>query len=123
MPNDSHFRAGGHGGPGGQGYPHGTGGPGGPGLGPNVHIIAQQLTVTNLQATLAVEQRLIQASQSGVQCPPPSRIFQGRRDILDRMHQCFSSEKDSQKIYVLHGLGGAGKTQIALQFIKESSSR
>ncbi|KAJ7700635.1 hypothetical protein B0H16DRAFT_1902900 [Mycena metata] len=26
-------------------------------------------------------------------------------------------------IYVLHGLGGAGKTQIALKFIKESSSR
>jgi hypothetical protein len=123
MPNDSHFRAGGHGGPGGQGHLYGTGGPGGTGLGPTVHISAQQLTVTNLQATLAVEQTFIQASQIAIHCPPPSRIFQGRADILEKMGYFFSSDQKTQKVYVLYGLGGAGKTQIALQFIKESSAR
>ncbi|KAJ7873537.1 P-loop containing nucleoside triphosphate hydrolase protein, partial [Mycena olivaceomarginata] len=38
------------------------------------------------------------------------------------MHQFFTSDKGKQHIYVLYGLGGAGKTQIALKFIKELSS-
>ncbi|KAF7357325.1 TPR-like protein [Mycena sanguinolenta] len=33
----------------------------------------------------------------------------------------FTSNTGTQKIYVLYGLGGAGKTQIALKFIKELS--
>ncbi|KAJ7919409.1 hypothetical protein B0H13DRAFT_2268514 [Mycena leptocephala] len=38
------------------------------------------------------------------------------------MHRFFTSNMKIQHIYVLHGLGGAGKTQIALKFINESSS-
>ncbi|KAJ7788535.1 hypothetical protein B0H14DRAFT_2398352, partial [Mycena olivaceomarginata] len=55
--------------------------------------------------------------------PPPSRIFHGRKDILDKMHLFFNSDAKGQSIYVLDGLGGVGKTQIALKFIKESSVR
>ncbi|KAJ7077783.1 P-loop containing nucleoside triphosphate hydrolase protein, partial [Mycena epipterygia] len=55
-------------------------------------------------------------------CPSPSRIFEGRRAILDGMHQYFFQATGKQHIYLLYGLGGAGKTQIALKFIKESSS-
>ncbi|KAF7333763.1 FabD/lysophospholipase-like protein [Mycena venus] len=117
---------GGQGGPGGQGHSHGTGGPGGAGLGPTVHIIAQQLIADNLYATLASDQAgqssNIHASQTVNQCPPPSRIFQGRQDILDKMRCFFTSNLRIQHIYVLHGLGGTGKTQIALKFIQESSS-
>ncbi|KAJ7714723.1 hypothetical protein B0H16DRAFT_519357 [Mycena metata] len=54
-------------------------------------------------------------------CPLPSRIFQGRQAILDKMHQFFNMDSGEQQIYVLYGLGGAGKTQVALKFIKESS--
>ncbi|KAJ7832957.1 P-loop containing nucleoside triphosphate hydrolase protein, partial [Mycena leptocephala] len=53
--------------------------------------------------------------------PPPSRIFQGRQTILDKMNQFFTQDIGKQHIYVLHGLGGAGKTQIALKFINDSS--
>ncbi|KAF7369448.1 FabD/lysophospholipase-like protein [Mycena venus] len=120
------YITGGQGGPGGQGYLHGTGGPGGAGLGPNVHITAQQLIAHNLHATLASEQAFklsnVRASQILNHCPPPSRIFHGRRNILDKMHDFFSSNMGSQHIYVLYGLGGAGKTQIGLKFINESSS-
>ncbi|KAJ7901372.1 P-loop containing nucleoside triphosphate hydrolase protein, partial [Mycena leptocephala] len=114
------YITGGQGGPGGQGYRHGTGGPGGAGLGPTVHITAH-----NLHATFASEQAF-QLSNIRAQrvnhCPPPSRIFHGRQDILDEMHRFFTSNMKIQHIYVLHGLGGAGKTQIALKFINESSS-
>ncbi|KAF8173492.1 hypothetical protein K438DRAFT_133387 [Mycena galopus ATCC 62051] len=46
----------------------------------------------------------IQASQIVNHCAPPSRIFQGRRDILDKMHHFFKSNNGS-RTYVLHGLG------------------
>ncbi|KAJ7765220.1 hypothetical protein B0H16DRAFT_1687407 [Mycena metata] len=115
---------------GGQGGPGGPadvqGGAGGVGEGPIVHITTSQLIVHNLQATVATDQALqlrnVRASQIASHCPPPSRIFCGRQEILNKMRQFFS-DSGIQHIFVLHGLGGAGKTQIALKFIKESSSR
>ncbi|KAJ7431109.1 hypothetical protein FB451DRAFT_1113120 [Mycena latifolia] len=56
-------------------------------------------------------------------CPPPTRIFHGRKTILDKMHQYFTQNMDKQCIFLLHGLGGAGKTQIALKFIEQSVSQ
>ncbi|KAJ7743402.1 hypothetical protein B0H16DRAFT_1011417 [Mycena metata] len=84
-----------------------------------------KLIAPNLPATLVTEQASqlhnIRAAQIASRCPPLSRIFCGRQDILDNMHHFFSNT-GRQHIYVLHGLGGAGKTQIALKFIHESSS-
>ncbi|KAF8153617.1 P-loop containing nucleoside triphosphate hydrolase protein, partial [Mycena galopus ATCC 62051] len=54
-------------------------------------------------------------------CPHPSRIFHGRQRILDTIHGYFNQDAGKQHIFLLHGLGGAGKTQIALKFIQESS--
>ncbi|KAF8598758.1 hypothetical protein BDV93DRAFT_450572, partial [Ceratobasidium sp. AG-I] len=51
-------------------------------------------------------------------CPPPSRTFTGREDILDQMESYFSKSIPLERhLYVLYGLGGAGKTQLALKFI------
>ncbi|KAJ7463238.1 hypothetical protein FB451DRAFT_1370716 [Mycena latifolia] len=52
-------------------------------------------------------------------CPRPTRIFHGRRAILDKMHQYFAQNVGKQNIFLLHGLGGAGKTQIVLKFVHE----
>ncbi|KAJ7252033.1 hypothetical protein C8J57DRAFT_1723042 [Mycena rebaudengoi] len=68
------------------------------------------------------------ASVSGTQapplittvCPPPSRMFHGRRDILDKLHAYFSKDIGRQHVSLLHGLGGAGKTQICLKFLDET---
>ncbi|KAJ7433393.1 hypothetical protein FB451DRAFT_1380355 [Mycena latifolia] len=56
-------------------------------------------------------------------CPPPSRIFHGRQSILEKMHQYFTDSPGNQHIFLLHGLGGVGKTQIALKFIRKSASQ
>ncbi|KAJ7787058.1 hypothetical protein B0H14DRAFT_290030 [Mycena olivaceomarginata] len=115
--------SGGVGGSGGDGHEQGTGGCGGVGQGPTVYqqynVKTEHFNVNNLNARSAV----IQASQIVNHCPPPSRIFHGRRDVLDKMHHFFTSNAGTQNIYVLYGLGGIGKTQIALKFIQESSSR
>jgi hypothetical protein len=55
-------------------------------------------------------------------CPRPSRIFHGRRNILDKMHQYFTKDIGQCHVCLLHGLGGSGKTQIALKFLDETDS-
>jgi hypothetical protein len=57
-------------------------------------------------------------------CPSPTNIFTGRKDILLQLHECFTSSPTSveltkQRRFVLYGIGGGGKTQIALKFVKE----
>ena len=57
-------------------------------------------------------------------CPSPTSLFTGRKDILEQLHKCFpisptSVESAKQRRFVLYGLGGGGKTQVALKFIKE----
>jgi hypothetical protein len=52
-------------------------------------------------------------------CPHPVASFTGRKEILDKMHRYFRSESDFQRVFVLHGLGGSGKSQIAFKFVQE----
>jgi len=51
--------------------------------------------------------------------------FTGRKDILDKMRGYFDSDVGStfQRIFVLYGLGGAGKSQLAFKFIEESKDK
>jgi len=56
-------------------------------------------------------------------CPPPVASFIGRKDILDKMHNYFDSEGAGQRIFVLYGLGGAGKSQLAFKFMEESKGK
>ncbi|KAF8133616.1 P-loop containing nucleoside triphosphate hydrolase protein, partial [Mycena galopus ATCC 62051] len=55
-------------------------------------------------------------------CPPPSRVFHGRQPILSQMRSYFMQTPEKQQhIFLLHGLGGAGKTQIGLKFVQDVS--
>ncbi|KAF8134735.1 P-loop containing nucleoside triphosphate hydrolase protein, partial [Mycena galopus ATCC 62051] len=55
-------------------------------------------------------------------CPPSSRVFYGRQPILNQMRSYFMQTTEKQQhIFLLHGLGGAGKTQIGLKFIQDVS--
>jgi hypothetical protein len=60
-------------------------------------------------------------------CPPPTSRFIGRADILMQLEGYFfpqpSTAEVKQRIYVLYGLGGTGKTQIALTFINKFYQR
>ncbi|HXP49251.1 MAG TPA: tetratricopeptide repeat protein, partial [Bacteroidia bacterium] len=50
-------------------------------------------------------------------CPAPTGVFTGRQDVLSQMHAYFSSNIGMRHVFVLYGLGGAGKSQIAYKFV------
>ena len=51
-------------------------------------------------------------------CPPPVDAFTGRQDVLAQMRDFFFNGSRKRHVFVLYGVGGAGKTQIALKFIE-----
>ena len=57
--------------------------------------------------------------------PSPSPIFTGREGALKFLEDVFfcKEQKQRQRRAVLHGLGGAGKTEIALKFSEEHLDR
>ncbi|KAF8128817.1 hypothetical protein K438DRAFT_1695780 [Mycena galopus ATCC 62051] len=94
------------------------GGSGGTGHGPSFHYDIAAETV-NVVSHVYQSPATVHTAQVLNHCPPPSRIFQGQQVTLDAMHQFFARDTGKQHIYVLYGLGGAGKTQIALKLIEE----
>lgn len=53
-----------------------------------------------------------------------SSVFTGREDICQKLRECClpsvpQSAQTVQKRFVLHGLGGAGKTQLCLKFAQD----
>jgi len=57
--------------------------------------------------------------------PNPSNWFTGRIEVIARLKRHFSNTNDSaqkmRKFFLLHGMGGIGKTQICLKFLEEIS--
>ncbi|KAI5841055.1 hypothetical protein DFP73DRAFT_516555 [Morchella snyderi] len=53
--------------------------------------------------------------------------FTGRDDILERLKDYFfplnPPDSDQRLVFVLHGMGGSGKSQISLEFIRKYGSR
>jgi tetratricopeptide (TPR) repeat protein len=50
--------------------------------------------------------------------PPPNRRFRGREELLTRLREQFTSNRAAAIVQsqAVHGLGGVGKTQLALEY-------
>lgn len=57
------------------------------------------------------------------QCPLPTPTFTGRKDVLLQMDGCFFDGTKKQHTFVLHGLGGSGKSQIVYKFVERCDER
>ncbi|KAG9074011.1 hypothetical protein FS749_014471, partial [Ceratobasidium sp. UAMH 11750] len=83
-------------------------------------IIERRESVTTSNLTGVVQSSLVQGRIQP--CPPPSPNFTGRVNVLGKMLEYFTKPSDVQHSFVLYGLGGSGKTQIARMFIKNNKN-
>ncbi|KAH8834416.1 acyl transferase/acyl hydrolase/lysophospholipase [Flagelloscypha sp. PMI_526] len=58
-------------------------------------------------------------------CPPPTQYFTGRHADLKKLDEHFSSTRKPTSccVGVLYGIGGGGKSQIGLEFVRRSHGR
>ncbi len=59
-------------------------------------------------------------------CPPVTALFKGRQGILQRLDAFFcprASGERHQREFLLYGMGGSGKSQIALKFAEVYEQR
>ncbi|QRV92256.1 kinesin light chain [Ceratobasidium sp. AG-Ba] len=51
-------------------------------------------------------------------CPLPTPVFTGREDTIKQIVACISKGDTQRCVFVLYGLGGSGKTQLALKTVQ-----
>lgn len=88
--------------------------------------VAMQLDLPSQGLNTAIVGEQNQSTVHSRPQPIPSPIFTGREKILERLNSFFSSRSPGsspRREYLLHGMGGVGKTQIALQFIRDFTDR
>ncbi|KAH8834492.1 hypothetical protein DL96DRAFT_495498 [Flagelloscypha sp. PMI_526] len=56
-------------------------------------------------------------------CPPPTQYFTGQQNQLKQLDDYFSSGINECHVAVLYGMGGSGKTQLGLEFVRRNESR
>ncbi|QRW06373.1 kinesin light chain [Ceratobasidium sp. AG-Ba] len=56
-------------------------------------------------------------------CPPPTPVFTGRQDTIEQIVACLSQGKTQRCVFVLYGLGGSGKTQLALKTAQQARDK
>jgi hypothetical protein len=59
-------------------------------------------------------------------CPPVTALFKGRQGILERLDAYFgprASGERHRREFLLYGMGGSGKSQIALKFAEAYEER
>ncbi|KAA6408133.1 MAG: hypothetical protein FRX48_07874 [Lasallia pustulata] len=98
------------------------------------HVVAVEDCAENLQAKKSpigdpevprdnIHSSIHDISQGTFKARPrPSPKFTGRKMYLDRLESFFftkTSPRHANRIFLLHGMGGAGKTQICLKFAED----
>ncbi|KAG9082952.1 hypothetical protein FRC06_004761, partial [Ceratobasidium sp. 370] len=83
-------------------------------------IRERKAAISMAQIDGEVQVRDAQRSTGIKLCPTPTPLFTGREDKVEQVVACISEGDTQRCIFVLHGLGGAGKTQIALKAIERT---
>ncbi|KAK7028565.1 FabD/lysophospholipase-like protein [Favolaschia claudopus] len=110
---------GGTGGSGG-GSGSGSGGVGGSGQGPQIHLHGP--SHWNVPDTTQVLVSKVKPKQRKL-CPLAVTTFTGRQESLQEIHQFFDGDPRTRLVFVLHGLGGSGKSQLAFKFVEEAQEK
>ncbi|KAG8776045.1 hypothetical protein FRC12_001120 [Ceratobasidium sp. 428] len=70
-----------------------------------------------------VRQSAVQQTTGVKRCPAPSPAFTGCERQVSQVVTCLLSRTNQRRVCVLHGLGGSGKTQIALKAVEQTQDQ
>ncbi|KAG8793097.1 hypothetical protein FRC12_003902 [Ceratobasidium sp. 428] len=71
----------------------------------------------------AVRQPAVQQATGVKRCPAPSPAFTGCERQILQVVNCLLSRANERRVCVVHGLGGSGKTQIALKSVERTRNK
>ncbi|KAG8705087.1 hypothetical protein FRC09_003165 [Ceratobasidium sp. 395] len=86
-------------------------------------IIARRRALKTAHVDGRAQQQLGHLAPSMKQCPAPSSVFTGYENHISQVSNCLLGPAEEQRICVVHGLGGAGKTQLALKVAERTRER
>lgn len=75
------------------------------------------LIAGRIQVKSSKEQFIVQ------RCPAPTPVFTGREKLVTQIERCVDCGYNERRVCVVHGLGGAGKTQLVLKVIERTRER
>ncbi|KAG8706311.1 hypothetical protein FRC09_002476 [Ceratobasidium sp. 395] len=70
-----------------------------------------------------VRQPAMQQMTGVKRCPAPSAAFTGCERQISQVVNCLLSRTNERRVCVVHGLGGSGKTQIALKSVEQTQDK
>ncbi|KAG8710774.1 hypothetical protein FRC09_020938 [Ceratobasidium sp. 395] len=70
-----------------------------------------------------VRQPAVQQTTGVKRCPAPSPAFTGCEHQISQVTNCLLSQTNERRVCVVHGLGGSGKTQIALKVVERTRDK
>ncbi|QRV92221.1 kinesin light chain [Ceratobasidium sp. AG-Ba] len=90
-----------------------------------VAVTERKTAVNNKEIVPVVEDGEIQPRNTShaagyKACPAPTPDFTGRRDTIEQIVACISGGNTQRCVFVLYGLGGSGKTQLALKTVQQT---
>ncbi|KAF8996932.1 hypothetical protein BDQ17DRAFT_900551 [Cyathus striatus] len=87
------------------------------------HTQMNEITINTQSLQICNNHKNEPSSPIRTTMPCTTQIFTGQKLYLERLHQHFENKnpdvKSERKMFLLYGMGGIGKTQIALKFIDE----
>ncbi|KAG8796158.1 hypothetical protein FRC12_003749 [Ceratobasidium sp. 428] len=86
-------------------------------------IVAKRKTLRSTGADGKVPQLLLQQATGVKRCPAPSPAFTGCEQQVSQVVECLLGPANERRICVVHGLGGSGKTQIALKAVERTKDK
>ncbi|KAG8765205.1 hypothetical protein FRC12_007632 [Ceratobasidium sp. 428] len=86
-------------------------------------IAASKGVLTGADIGGAVRQPAIQRTTGIKRCPAPSPAFTGCERQIAQVVNCLLGRSNERRVCVVHGLGGSGKTQIALKSVERTRDK
>ncbi|QRV95764.1 kinesin light chain [Ceratobasidium sp. AG-Ba] len=83
-------------------------------------IVERRLAVESSRIDGAIQSDAATQPTGYKACPAPSITFTGRQDVVELIISRIAKGDTQRCVFILHGLGGAGKTQLALKAVDET---